>query len=77
MRPQPALINPLDPASEASPFRRSQPLTSPSARSSGAVTITFGAKVEAASENSSAITAQTLEAYLSYPINQTAISQAK
>jgi hypothetical protein len=53
VKPQPALKNPLDPLSEASPFRRSQPLVSPSSRSSGAVTIAFGAKAEATSEKPS------------------------
>jgi hypothetical protein len=50
VKPHPALKNPIDPSSETSPFRRSQPLASPAARSSGAVTITFGTKAEVASD---------------------------
>ena len=60
-----ALIDPLEPQSDASPFRKSKTLTTPSAsaRSSGAVTITFGPKIEVLNENPTTITAQSLEAY--------------
>ena len=71
------LIDPLEPQSDASPFRKSKNLTSPSARSSGAVTITFGPKVEVLNEKPATITAQSLEAYLSYPTTQTVISLSK
>jgi hypothetical protein len=42
---------------DASPFRISKTLKSPSARSSGAVTITFGSKVEVVTEKPANITA--------------------
>lgn len=57
VKPQSALVDPLDPNSEASPFRKSKTLTSPSARSSGAVTITFGSKVEVVNEQPLTFTA--------------------
>jgi hypothetical protein len=64
----PVLLNPLDGEVEASPFRKSQPISvsSPRASSVVAVTVSFGNKNIDAPETQPNYSLKSFEAYLSH-----------